>query len=47
MTATLGQAFARNFLGHAPAWYKLTIVGFLVANPILMIVERPERNHGL
>jgi NhaB family Na+:H+ antiporter len=41
MTATLGQAFARNFLGHAPAWYKLTIVGFLVANPILMIVAGP------
>jgi len=41
MIATLGQAFARNFLGHAPAWYKLTIVAFLVANPILMIVAGP------
>ena len=33
---TLAQAFARNFLGHAPDWYKLTIVGFLVVNPLVM-----------
>lgn len=32
---TLGQALSRNFLGHSPSWYKLTIVAFLVANPIL------------
>jgi len=41
MTNTLAQAFARNFLGHAPGWYKLTIVGFLVVNPILMIAFGP------
>jgi len=41
MTITLAQAFARNFLGHAPAWYKLTVVGFLVANPLLMILFGP------
>lgn len=41
MTHSLGQAFARGFLGHAPAWYKLTIVAFLVANPVLMIVAGP------
>ncbi len=34
-TQTLGQALSRNFLGHSPSWYKLTIVAFLVANPIL------------
>lgn len=33
---TLAQAFSRNFLGHAPDWYKLTIVGFLVLNPLVM-----------
>jgi Na+:H+ antiporter, NhaB family len=33
---TLPQAFARNFLGHAPDWYKLTIVAFLVVNPLVM-----------
>jgi len=32
----LAQAFARNFLGHAPDWYKLTIVGFLLVNPLVM-----------
>ena len=37
MTVTLAQAFARNFLGHSPDWYKLTIVGFLVANPIILL----------
>ncbi len=41
MTATLAQAFARDFLGHAPGWYKLTIVAFLVANPVLMILFGP------
>ena len=41
MTSTLSQAFARNFLGHAPGWYKLTIVGFLVVNPLLLILAGP------
>ena len=33
---SLAPAFARNFLGHAPDWYKLTIVGFLIVNPLVM-----------
>jgi Na+:H+ antiporter, NhaB family len=33
----LAQALARNFLGHAPDWYKLTIVGFLVVNPLVLL----------
>jgi Na+:H+ antiporter, NhaB family len=32
---TLAQAFARNFLGNAPNWYKLAIVGFLLVNPLV------------
>ncbi len=28
-------ALAANFLGHSPAWYKRTIVAFLVLNPVL------------
>ncbi len=32
----IGQAFSANFLGHAPDWYKITILAFLVLNPILM-----------
>ncbi len=35
---SLAQAFARNFLGHAPDWYKLTIVAFLVVNPLVMFL---------
>jgi NhaB family Na+:H+ antiporter len=34
---SLPQALARNFLGHAPDWYKLTIVAFLVVNPLVML----------
>lgn len=41
MTATLPQAFARNFLGNAPAWYKLAIVVFLIVNPILLNTAGP------
>ena len=41
MTATLPQAFARNFLGNAPTWYKLAIVVFLIINPILLNTVGP------
>jgi NhaB family Na+:H+ antiporter len=41
MSRTLAQAFAKNFLGHAPDWYKLTIVGFLLANPVLLVLFGP------
>ena len=36
MQYTLGQAFRKNFLGNSPTWYKLTIIGFLIANPVLL-----------
>ena len=36
---TLSQALSRNFLGHSPSWYKLTIVGFLVVNPIVFVLS--------
>jgi NhaB family Na+:H+ antiporter len=36
---TLSQALTRNFLGHSPDWYKLTIVGFLIANPVLFLIN--------
>ena len=41
MTRTLAQAFATGFLGQAPDWYKLTIVLFLIANPVLMLLAGP------
>lgn len=31
----LSASFVHNFLGHAPKWYKLTIIAFLIMNPIL------------
>ncbi len=41
MRESVGQALAGNFLGHAPDWYKLTIVGFLVLNPIVALTAGP------
>ncbi len=41
MPKTLPQAFQRNFLGNAPKWYKLTILIFLVINPILLFAVGP------
>lgn len=38
---TYGQAFLKNFLGASPDWYKLTIVGFLILNPILFFLIDP------
>ena len=31
----------RNFLGKAPEWYKLTIIAFLAANPLLLYALGP------
>ena len=41
METTLSRAFAQNFLGNSPNWYKLTIVGFLVLNPLILFVMGP------
>lgn len=38
---SLCGALAKNFLGNAPNWYKLTIVAFLIINPILLFVAGP------
>ena len=38
---SLGQALTKNFLGKSPDWYKLTIVGFLILNPILVATTGP------
>ena len=35
----LALAFTENFLGDSPQWYKRTIVGFLVGNPVLFAVS--------
>lgn len=36
--ATIASSLGRNFLGSAPRWYKLTILGFLLLNPIVLIL---------
>ena len=41
MNQSLRRAFVENFLGNAPDWYKLTIIGFLVANPIILFSMGP------
>lgn len=41
MTLTYSQAFLKSFLGKSPDWYKLTIVGFLILNPILFFLVDP------
>ena len=41
MAKTVAQAFLKNFLGNAPRWYKLTILAFLIANPILLYTTGP------
>jgi len=37
MKTPLSKTFVETFLGNAPGWYKLTIIAFLVLNPILIL----------
>ncbi len=39
MAHTLAEGLRENFLGNSPTWYKLTIVAFLVLNPILVTIN--------
>ncbi|WP_261816914.1 Na(+)/H(+) antiporter NhaB [Vibrio gallicus] len=41
MPLSLGNAFVKNFLGKAPDWYKVTIVAFLIINPIVFFYIDP------
>ena len=41
MTYTITEALRKNFLGHSPVWYKMTILGFLILNPILVLIFGP------
>jgi len=41
MPKTIARAILDNFLGQAAEWYKLTIVLFLVMNPIVMVTMGP------
>ncbi|MFQ3324803.1 MAG: NhaB family Na+:H+ antiporter [Pseudomonadales bacterium] len=44
MQQTFSRGMANNFLGNAPSWYKLTIIGFLILNPVLLAVTGPFVN---
>ena len=39
MARTMADALRQNFLGNSPVWYKLTIVGFLIINPVLFNIS--------
>ena len=41
MDMSLRRAFIHNFLGNSPDWYKLTILGFLIANPLILMAAGP------
>jgi Na+:H+ antiporter, NhaB family len=38
---TIAQALSQNLLGNSPDWYKLTIIGFLLLNPVLLNTVGP------
>ncbi len=42
MSHSLGSALTHNFLGHAPDWYKQSIIAFLIINPIVLYALGPE-----
>lgn len=41
MQTSMPMAVYKNFLGHAPEWYKQTILAFLVLNPLLFHFVNP------
>ncbi len=41
MTESMPHALWKNFLGSSPAWYKQTIIAFLVLNPVFLALLGP------
>lgn len=39
MEISYGRALWRNFLGQSPDWYKLTLLAFLIFNPLVFIFQ--------
>jgi len=37
MARSITSGVVKNFLGHSPEWYKLTIIGFLILNPLILL----------
>ncbi|WP_339861026.1 sodium/proton antiporter NhaB [Paremcibacter congregatus] len=44
MANSIASGMTKNFLGHSPEWYKLTIIGFLILNPLVLLTLGAE--HG-
>lgn len=47
MSNSLSSAFAKNFLGNAPKWYKQAIIAFLIINPALFYIDPFTAGWGL
>lgn len=41
MAQPILHALSRNFLGNSPNWYKWSVIGFLVFNPISLVIVGP------
>jgi NhaB family Na+:H+ antiporter len=41
MSDNAASALWGNFLGNSPVWYKQTIIGFLIINPIILAIAGP------
>uniref|UniRef100_UPI003A906881 sodium/proton antiporter NhaB n=1 Tax=Enterobacter sp. TaxID=42895 RepID=UPI003A906881 len=39
MEISFGRALWRNFLGQSPDWYKLSLLVFLIVNPVIFIIS--------
>ena len=39
MEISYGRAMWRNFLGQSPDWYKLTLLAFLIINPVIFAIH--------
>ena len=39
MAHTMAEGLRENFLGNSPTWYKMTIIGFLILNPIVVTYD--------
>ena len=47
MAKSIMSGMTKNFLGHSPEWYKLTIIGFLILNPMILLIMGSEQGKYL
>jgi len=43
MANSIAEGMKKNFLGNSPDWYKLTIIGFLILNPLVLLIVGGEQ----